>query len=89
VSRWFNENYLVKTGIKNDSKTEKVFHSFRHTFANACKISGVEEYKAREILGHEVSSKSITYGRYGKKYPIDILFTDVIQKINLPDVSMS
>jgi integrase len=87
VSRWFNENYLVKIGVKSDSETGKVFHSFRHTFANSCKISGVDEYKAREILGHEVSSKSITYGRYGKKYPLDILFTDVIKKINLPDVS--
>jgi integrase len=87
ASRWFNASYLVKIGVKNNSTSGKVFHSFRHTFANACKLAGVEEYKAREILGHEVASQSITYGRYGKKYPLSVLYEDVIKKINLPDVS--
>lgn len=88
ASRWFNGDYLVKIGVKNQLSTGKVFHSFRHTFANACKLSGVDEFKAREILGHEVSSKSITYGRYGKKYPVTILFEDVIQKVGLKDISI-
>lgn len=86
-SRWFNGDYLVKVGVKNEKSTGKVFHSFRHTFANACKLSGVDEFMAREILGHEVSSKSTTYGRYGKKYPVSLLYEDVMKKIHLVDIS--
>lgn len=79
ASRWFGQ-YLLKVGVK-DKGGAKVFHSFRHTFINACKLAGVEEYKVKEVVGHEVGSKSITYGRYGKKYPLDILYQDVIMKI--------
>jgi len=85
ASRWFNADFLVKVGVKSgDGK--KVFHSFRHTFANACKVAGVDEYKAREVLGHDVSGKSITYGRYGKRYSVAILMTDVILKVKVVDV---
>lgn len=80
ASRWFNADFLKKVGVKSpDGK--KVFHSFRHTFANACKVAGVDEFKAREFLGHDVSGKSITYGRYGKKYSVGILMADVVLKI--------
>ena len=89
ASRWFNGDYLVKVGVKNETTSGKVFHSFRHTFANACKLSGVGEHMARELLGHEVGKKSITYGRYGKKYPLDVVYREAICKIclkNLADI---
>lgn len=84
ASRWFGD-YLVKIGVKTP-ESSKVFHSFRHTFANACKVAGVEEYKAREFLGHDVSGKSITYGRYGKKYSVKVLLDEVLMKIELFEV---
>jgi integrase len=83
VSRWFNANLLVKVGVKT-SNSKKTFHSFRHTFANACKMADVEEYKTREFIGHDVPGKSITYGRYGKRYTVRILLEDVLKKITLP-----
>ena len=81
-SRWFNSIFLVKAGVKTEG-SKKTFHSFRHTFANACKIADVEEYKSRQFLGHDVSGKSITYGRYGKKYPVKVLLNDILNKIDL------
>jgi integrase len=84
VSRWFGD-YLIKVGVKTQ-ESRKVFHSFRHTFANACKKAGVEEYKAREFLGHDVSNKSITYGRYGKKYSVKVLLEEVLMEVELFDV---
>ncbi|MFU2207715.1 DUF6538 domain-containing protein [Solidesulfovibrio sp. C21] len=80
VSRWFNSDFLVKIGVKTEN-SKKVFHSFRHTFANYCKVGGIDEFKVREVLGHEVAGQSITYGRYGKKYSSRIIFNEVIDKI--------
>lgn len=79
VSRWFG-SYLKKINIKTDQNF-KDFHSFRHTFTHLCKLADVEEYKVKEVIGHETKSKNITYGRYGKKYGLTILYNDVIKKI--------
>lgn len=79
ASRWFGD-YLKKINVKSDDN-EKVFHSFRHTFTHLCKLADVEEYKVKEVIGHETKSKNITYGRYGKKYGLTILYNDVIKKI--------
>jgi len=87
VSRWFNSIFLVNIGIKS-SQNRKLFHSFRHNFANACKIADVEEYKAREFLGHDVPGKSITYGRYGKRYSVKVLLNDVLERIELYEVQI-
>jgi len=42
-----------------------VFHSFRHTVANALKQADVPRDRTAEILGHD-RGKDVTYGRYGK-----------------------
>lgn len=79
VSRWFG-NYLKEIDVKTNQNF-KDFHSFRHTFTHLCKLADVEEYKVKEVIGHETKSKDITYGRYGKKYGVTILYNDVIKKI--------
>lgn len=79
ASRWFGK-YLKDIGVKTDNNF-KDFHSFRHTFTHMCKLADVEEYKVKEVVGHETGTKNITYGRYGKKYGLAILYNDVIKKI--------
>lgn len=79
VSRWFG-TYLKKINVKTNQNF-KDFHSFRHTFTHHCKLADVEEYKVKEVIGHETKSKNITYGRYGKEYGLTILYNDVIKKI--------
>lgn len=79
ASRWFGK-YLKDIGVKTDNNF-KDFHSFRHTFTHMCKLADVEEYKVKEVVGHETGTKNITYGRYGKQYGLAILYNDVIKKI--------
>lgn len=49
----------------------KVFHSFRHSFANKLKQQGVAESLIAELMGHK--NHSITTGRYGKRYEPNFL----------------
>lgn len=60
--KWFQR--FNRQNISQDRR--KVFHSFRHTFANKLKQQGVSESIIAELLGHK--NHSITMGRYGKKY---------------------
>jgi integrase len=57
----------------------KVFHSFRHTFANTLKQLGVQESLIGELMGH--ANGSITMGRYGKRYQPKVLL-EAIQKVD-------
>lgn len=93
-SKWFSR-YRKKVGVVEDEEHGKrTFHSFRHTFLNLCKNHGVDHDKAAEFAGHDTSSKDMTYGRYGKRYPIGTMFKDVVcvidygldfSKIKVPD----
>ena len=53
----------------------KVFHSFRHAFANTLKQQGEQEALISELMGH--INSSITTGRYGKRYRPQILLEAV------------
>ena len=48
-----------------------VFHSLRHFIATHLKNGGVPEQYTASLLGH--SSRSITYGRYGKAVSVEVL----------------
>ncbi|UFS69473.1 site-specific integrase [Geomonas sp. RF6] len=73
IGKWyqrFNREYVTE-----DPK--KVFHSMRHTVADALKQKGVSEGIIAEILGH--SHASITSGRYGKRYQPKVLLDALSQ----------
>ncbi len=53
----------------------KVFHSFRHGFANALKQNAVRSEVISELLGH--AHGSITLDRYGKPLGVKMLFDAV------------
>ncbi len=76
VSRFFNQRYLPKLGIKTDKKT---FHSLRHTVSDHLKQKGVEPHFINELLGH--SSGNIDLDRYGKGYNPDIIYNKCVKKI--------
>ena len=75
-SKWF-EKFKLKLGITSQFK---VFHSFRHTVANALKQADVPRDQAAEILGHD-RGKDVTYGRYGKPAEAKRQL-EVIKKLN-------
>jgi integrase len=68
----FNRKYITQ-----DKK--KVFHSFRHTFINNLKQSGVIEQRIAEIVGH--TTGSIDMERYGKAYNPKVLL-DTLEKLD-------
>ncbi len=86
ISKWFNR-YLDRIGIEDDEKEgKKVFHSFRHTFANTCKQKGLDTRKVKQIIGHE-AGRDMTLDHYGKAYEPDVLYRDVMAHI-VPEVNL-
>jgi len=81
VSKWFGR-YHRKVGMEDTDLGKKVFHSFRHTFIDNCKQNGVDRDKLAEVVGHESGHDDMTFGRYGKRYKPEILYEDVISKLD-------
>lgn len=79
ASQWFNQRFLKGLGLKEQGKLD--FHSFRHTLINQCKLLDIEERKVQQLVGHK-GTESITYDRYGKPYPVEVLKRDVIDRID-------
>jgi integrase len=67
MGKWY-QNFNRQEVTKNP---KRVFHSFRHTLANNLKQKEVQEVIIAEILGHSVSS--MTMSRYGKRYEPKVL----------------
>jgi integrase len=61
-----------KSGITDPKLT---FHSLRHTFVNELKQQGVSEHVIAQLIGH--ANSSITMGRYGKDYDVEVLLSAV------------
>lgn len=76
-SKWFGR-YLRKTIKIEDSR--KVFHSFRHTFKQACKEADIPEIVSDALTGHASTSVGRSYG--GKQYPLKPLW-EAMQKLEL------
>lgn len=74
VSKWY-QHHKKRFGFGKG----KTFHSFRHTFITHLKHKQIEPYMLKELAGHEVEGE--TFGRYGKRYPAEIL-KEAIEKID-------
>lgn len=57
------------------------FHSLRHTFVNDLKQQGESEHVIAQLIGH--ANSSITMGRYGKDYYVEVLRT-AVERLNSP-----
>ncbi len=57
-SKWFGR-FLTKLGI---TSPQKVFHSFRHTFKDACRNCGVPREVAEVLMGHAGRTVGDSYG---------------------------
>lgn len=80
-SKEFSKFYRLKFNrkyITQDSK--KVFHSFRHTFANALIQADVKGEHVASLLGHS-QDLSMTFSTYGQQINIKLL-KSAIDKIN-------
>jgi integrase len=66
-SKWVNRYITYQCGI-TDSR--KVFHSFRHTFKDACRRAGVPRDVHDALTGHSDGAVS---SRYGLGFPMETL----------------
>ncbi|WP_238136452.1 tyrosine-type recombinase/integrase [Vibrio parahaemolyticus] len=69
----------LQTAIGMPAKARPTAYGFRHTFIDELKQTGVEESLVPQLVGHTHSS--MTFGRYGKKYPIQTL-ASTIEKVS-------
>jgi integrase len=67
-SKWFGRYLRNNIGIKD---ARKVFHSFRHTFKDACREAGMNEEVHDALTGHAGSGVGRHYG--SGQYPISRL----------------
>lgn len=68
-SQWFNRYLRETVGIRD---RRKVFHSFRHGFKEACRLSGIPKDIHDQLTGHASHNVGDLYG--GENYPLPPLF---------------
>lgn len=66
--------------------TRKVFHSFRHTFKDACRAAGIEEAVHDALTGHTSPSAGRKYGN--EHYPIEPLF-EAMERFEIVGLDLS
>jgi integrase len=72
-SKWFNGTWLRRRlGIVDN---RKVFHSFRHTFKDACRIAELPSEQHDRLTGHSRGSIGDSYG--SELYPLKPLATAI------------
>lgn len=74
-SKWVNRYFRNTCGITDE---RKVFHSFRHTFKDTCRNSGIPRDIHDAITGHSDSSVG---GRYGQGHSL-VTLNDAIQNVS-------
>lgn len=82
-SRDFRDDFgdlLDEIGFKAGERATA--YSFRHTFIDELKQANVEEHIVSQIVGHK--HQSMTYGRYGKLLPVELL-VDAVNRFELDD----
>ena len=87
-SQWFSRYLRTEVGINDPRKT---FHSFRHGFKEACRISGIPKDIHDQLTGHVSSDVGDGYG--GDQYPLQPLNVAIAKiqfdfdKLKTPDLN--
>ena len=81
-SSFFSGYLRRKVGIGD---RRKVFHSFRHTFKDACRAVGLEEEVHDALTGHAAPRASRRYGN--EQYPLEPLF-EAVARFDIPGLDI-
>lgn len=82
-SKWFGRHLRLTLKIEDP---RKVFHSFRHGFKDACRISGVLSEHHDRLTGHSNNNVGDGYG--GEYYPLKPL-NEAIKKLAYEGLDLS
>ena len=82
-SQWFG-NYKRKVLVITDSR--KTFHSFRHTFKDACRVSDINKELHDKLTGHRSGNEGDNYG--DEFYPLQPL-AKAISKLSYEGLDLS
>lgn len=74
--------YLEQIGVKTPKTS---FHSFRHTFKDACRACGVEPHLSNALLGHAEDGTGSVYGTGGYGLP---LLRDAVEKVEYRSLNL-
>lgn len=74
--------YLEQIGVKTPKTS---FHSFRHTFKDACRACGVEPHLSNALLGHAEEGTGSVYGAGGYGLP---LLKDAVDKVEYQSLNL-
>jgi integrase len=80
-SKWWSR-YTDDLGITDD---RKVFHSFRHTFKDACRAARIEEELHDALTGHTNASVG---RKYGSGVPLEVL-AEAVAKVSYKGLDLS
>ena len=76
----------LQTAIGMPANARPTAYGFRHTFIDELKQKGIEESLVAQIVGH--THQSVTFSRYGKKYPMQKLAA-VIKRVTFLELESS
>ena len=81
-SKWWGRYMRSTIGITDK---RKVFHSFRHTFKDACRAAGIDKEKHAALTGHAEGDEGDKYG--AEQYPLKPL-AQAIKKVRYPSLKL-
>jgi integrase len=88
-SKWFNR-HLGDQGVTD---TSKVFHSFRHTFSDALRATGISTEGLRAILGWsggvDDAGTATRYGAKEKFRRFGRVLIEAVEKVTYPSLDLS
>jgi integrase len=87
AGQWFTR-YRRQCGVgaAGGEASSKVFHSFRHTVVTRCLHLGLVRRMYQEVVGHEKGAYSDVTGGYEGRYPVKVLYDEVVSKLDFSGV---
>jgi len=87
AGQWFTR-YRRQCGVGGGrgEVSGKVFHSFRHSLVTRCKMLGIVRRMCQELVGHEKSAYADVTGGYEGRYPVSVLYNDVVSRLDYGSV---
>ena len=84
ITKWF-PTFRDKCGVAelDPQGKSQTFHSFRHTFINNVRNTGISDYLLQQVVGHQVISAGLT-DNYSKDGAEISMLLEVVERFDFP-----